>query len=297
LVVTTGTDLSSYYFTSDINISGQVKDGLTVISDAFVGISVLDDTNNIIFVRTVDTGTPPTMPAEAYISNVYLSDSNGNHKAYADATSTMPTYFTFTVINNDAVNPLFIQSVVSVTDIDNNILGSGSTGITIQPRQSTINTVGVIIPPRAVTGMGKVYVGVYSGYPSQGGVPYGPETSKEFEIRNGRNPIGSNPPQGINGYYQLTVKLPVDSRQGLYHIYASTEGGTTSAHSTFTATQLGDLNGDGQLSGSDLRSFVIFYLQYQNEGIYTPDVDFNNDQAITGSDIRILVLAYLYYQS
>ena len=293
LVLTIGTDQSSYYFTSDIKISGQVKVDGNPKTDATVNVLVTDSNGVIVLARTVNTGTPITTPLVS-VSNAQLCDDGGNPQSSVAAGQ--KAYVTADVVNND-VNPETCTVIFYMVDQDYQVLGTASSTTTLSQRgDHSFPILGIDVPSYSVTGSGTIFANVITGMANQNGYPLCKEISASFSLTNGKTPKGYNPVSVSQGTYQASFKLPKSSREGTYNVYTCTKyiGQTLTAASTFSAILLGDLNFDSKVDYNDILIFVNDYIKFQQiPPIYTQNVDFNNDHSINYQDILLFVNSYL----
>jgi hypothetical protein len=157
-----------------------------------------------------------------------------------------------------------------------------------------------LIPSWAHYGVTTAYVGVYSDWPSEGGVPYGIERTFQFTITGGTPFVGTpSIMQSESGYYNFSYRIPKNTALGTYTAYTSATylGASDTGETSFQIAQLGDLTSDGTVNFRDLTSFVSLYVSYYTNHVYNQAIDFTNDGRINFNDMTKFVQYYIFYWS
>jgi hypothetical protein len=252
-----------------------------------------DVSNNIMFIRTVNSGSSP-QTSTADIQSVYSSDANGN--PVSGKTAGTLVYFHVTVNNNQAT-PIDTLISVSVFDSNNCPIGYSSAQTSI-PQGSSPFTLSMPIPTWASSGEATVYATLCSSLPSAGGIPYCIEESGVFTITGKQGPVPPAITSGNTGVYTLSFRIPPKASTTIpYTIYVSSSYNGLSAfgNTPFSVNQPSDFNGDVVVNYLDIAVFVDAYINYYSNQPYDSRADFNHDGKVNYQDIGSLVTAYMVY--
>lgn len=287
-VIELATDKPSYYLDQTIYIYGNLTLNNNTVNDALVGIEVVNPDGTSIVIRTVATGDISGKNWLIEILSVTPCDQYGNPK-YTFNVGTL-CFFNVTVKNNDIeIRNIFIS--VNIYDSTNTPIG-----LTGFQAQIYANSTGQVIlslplPKTAVNGKAKAYANIYSLRPKQGGKPYGPEGSAEFNI-TGSKAVGTSPPppQTPNGNFYISFRIPAYGVAGTYQAFATSmyNGYTAVAEKAFLVKVPGDTNGDFKVDVIDLATMGVAWWSTPSSPNWNPACDFNQDNRVDVSDLSIL---------
>lgn len=282
------TDKPSYYLDQTIYIYGNLTLNNNTVNDALVGIEVVNPADTSIIIRTAATGDISGKNWLIEILNVTPCDQYGTPQ-YTFTVGKL-CFFNITVKNNDIeIRNIFIS--VNIYDSTNTPIG-----ITGFQTQIYSNSTGQVIlslplPKTAVNGKARAYANIYSLRPKQGGKPYGPEKSAEFNI-TGSTVVGSPQPQPQipNGNFYISFHLSPYENAGTYQAFATSMYNeyTAIAYKDFLVKVPGDANGDFRVDVIDLSTLGIAWWSNPNSPNWNPACDFNQDNRVDVSDLAIL---------
>ncbi len=286
---------STYNRLEHASIAGILAQDGSPISNGLVGIQITYPNNNILTMRTVNTGGNPQNQI-AIIQSVYLSDQNGNQISSTPKGSL--SSFRVLVTNNDQQARSMLITL-TIYDNYNSPIGFVSSAAPIQGGETRQVILSVPISSAASPGIARVFADVYSDEINEGGVPYCQERSSTFTINVQQGSAVPDTPNGNQGSYTLPFTIPINAPLGTYKIDVSSVNNGLSAFSsrTFTVRQAGDFNGDGKIDANDITTFVISYINYWNGRFYNQMADFDHNDAINVNDISQFVLTYIQYWS
>jgi hypothetical protein len=290
--VSTITPIGRFY---DSTISGALTLDGTPVTDGLAAIQVMSPSDDILLLRTVNTGANPTSFV-AEIETVYPSDSEGNPKS--DFTPGELAYFTVTAVNND-VSSRTVMIAISIFDNNNCPIGYAAT-TSVMGHESKTATLSIPTPTWAGSGRATVFAAAYTELPSLGGTPYCSEESDVFTINNQQGESPPTTPTGNQGQYTLSFKVqPKADTIGTYRVYVSSlhSGFQAFSSTTFTVYQPGDFNGDLIVNYVDISSFVDAYIDYWSGDPFDSKADFDNNEKVDYRDISAFVDAYITYWS
>ena len=306
LELTVTTDKPKYYIDLDqIQIQGNlIFDGYPV-PDGLVALEVRNPANQPLVFRTSKTGTAPISGNTINITELFLSDAEGNPRNYAIKGHFIYVSFTVKNIGNETLSPSIFLNLYQ----DLYPLSRATVGITeLSPEESfVVSPISISVPDWISVGNATVYVSVLSTYPHSGGYPYCPEKFLTFPIINPLDPppsgtptSGTSPPPTTNGTYNSVFKAPVDAKvegftQGNYTICVSAHHGPEQATSTKTikVKLAGDANGDGWVDWKDLLlELVPAYGTTIGDPGWNPSCDFNGDGWIDWRDLLMYLIPF-----
>jgi len=228
LKITASTSKNSYYIRETVNIQGNLSQNGSPISDGLVAISIRDPSGIPIAFRTAPTGEIPSNWPINFLG-LYPCDSEGNVKKSFVVKQTL--WINFTVKNYD---DLAHYILVTLTLFDANAIPLGVWYPwfgTLDPRASKgpILFMATTIPAWAQPGNATICANILSGFPKDGGTPYCPEKTVNFEIKRNPEITYSTPPLStpptVDGTYASVFKLSPESKPGDYTLYVSASGG------------------------------------------------------------------------
>jgi hypothetical protein len=267
-------------------------------------MQIQDSTGATVVIRTLQTGTSPPYGIGAVITQAYLCDANGNPIstiAMPSATNPVIPELSFSV-TNDQVTTQSLLVTVNVFDSDGVPISANSQLMSdVVSGGSVSSIVDFSIPSWANYGTAYAYVGVYSNWPAQGGVPLGVEYIFPFSITGGAAVQGgtlatTSSETGNPNNFNMQYRLAPDGVFGTYNIYTTTNylGITGSQTASFAVAQLADVNGDGVVNFHDVTYFVANYINYYNNGVYTPSIDFIHDGSVINfKDVEFFIAYYI----
>jgi hypothetical protein len=260
-----------------------------------VGIQIQNPRGQLLTIRTVNTGTNPTITPYVVVNAVFPCNASGEPQNSLKAGTL--GYFKITVSNYD-IEPRPVLMTINTYYQDNVPFGSASIETTLQGQKVQSTIISIPIPADATIGNATVYGNAYSGWPKLGGTPYCPEKSSQFQIISGASyqataVLSNRKAEKImesNGNYSMTIQLSPKLASGNYTVYvSSTYFSEESFNSTtFKIKLLGDLDNNGILNYWDAFLFRQAYL----DG-YNPDADLNFDGKIDYWDAFLFRQQYL----
>jgi len=280
LELTVTTDKPAYRVNEAVQIYGNLTlDGL-IATDGLVGIQIESPDNQLVTIRTVNTGTNPTQASYVLVNALLPCDDKGDPKdGFQRGTL---AYFKVTASNYD-IEPHHVLITIN-TYYPNNIpfgLASIETTLVGQTVSSTI--ISIPIPTDAPIGNANVYADAYSGWPKLGGTPYCVGKSATFQITSGSalqapttQTSRTETTLSLDGNYNLTLQLTPKVNWGIYTVYVSSIylGEETFNSTTFRVRRLGDLDDNGDVDWWDL---LLFRQIYVGEYNINADLDFDSD--------------------
>jgi len=291
LTITVATSSQDYSAREDIEIFGNLTlNGLPV--QALVALQVNDPLGPIIL-RTLQTGEDYEV-GSFEILTFYSCYKNGTPKTTFEAGTLAWLKMS---VKNTGNTTEYVLVMANAYDSNNSNLGL-SAGAFVPVIEGTVLTKisSLYIPTAASPGNATAYVNALTNWPTQGGVPYYPEMSTQFEIISPQGSGGQSlPAQGSqiseNGTYNLTFKLLRGAKLGNYTVFVSSayQGIEVTESTTFNVHALpGDANGDGFVDVSDFAILgKAWFTGYGDPG-YDARADFNGDGFIDVSDFAIL---------
>lgn len=284
--ITVTTDKQSYESGEAVTVYGNLtKDG-TPVTDGLVGIEVRDQTDKLVTIRTVTTGTKPS-PAYIYVEvlSVIPCNQTGEPRQSFEKGS-INIYFKVTGVNHDIEWRTALITVRAHTP--NNIPYGGWTVeyFPLAPRPSphdppqpfSLGPISMPIDTSVPTGNWTVYANAYTGWPREEiepgipGTPYCAEVSANFQITNGEPPPPPPPPTNqTNGNYNLTFQLSRTANEGNRTIYTTSRyhGVETFNSTTFEVTlwyMKADFDADHDIDEDDLWFFCAAFIEYYKHG-------------------------------
>jgi len=218
------TDKPLYDVNETVLVYANLTLGYSPVQDGLVALEVDDPRNQIIVVRTLSTGIPPTNQT-IEIVDVIPCGGPPDYVPRSWFYNGTKAYFNVTVKNNDSESR---NAVVAINIYDANFtpLGTLMLGVIVAANDTLYFIKWFIIPDTASLGDAQVYVSALTGLPRNGGTAYCPEEPATFEIReSGGAGATASLPQNLGssseGPYNLTFKLPPDAGVGIYRVYAS----------------------------------------------------------------------------
>lgn len=280
-------------------------------ADALVGVQIQDPNDQNIVIRTLSTGTSIPYGLATNINEAYLCNSQESQISSISIPSStntiVPTVY-FSVQNN--LNSM--QSVIvtlNVYDSNGVPFAAAYQTTTIGPDATSEGVMDFNIPSWVHYGTAYAYMDVFSGWPSQGGIPLAEENAFQFTISGG-TPFQGTPPitNSLNANSQnfnMTFRLPKNSVAGtllspaLYTVYSSVgyQGVNTTQTTPFGVALLADVNGDGAVNFNDISAFVTMYIDYFANHVYSPQIDYLKTGTIDFNDISLFVTYYIEYWS
>jgi hypothetical protein len=280
LELTVTTDKPAYRVNEAVQIYGNLTFDGSIVTDGLVGIQIESPGNQLVTIRTVNTGTNPTQASYVLVNALFPCDATGDPKDNFQRGTL--AYFRATVSNYDIESRHVLITIN--TYYPNNIpfgLASIETTLTGQSVSSTI--ISIPISTDASIGNAIAYADAYSGWPKLGGTPYCVGKSATFQITSGsalQAPTTQNSKTettlSLDGNYNLTLQLTPKVDWGIYTIYVSSIyfGEETYDSATFRVRRLGDLDDDGDVDWWDLLLFRQIYIDGYN---IDADLDFDSD--------------------
>jgi hypothetical protein len=258
-------------------------------------------------IRTLRTGTASISGLPVNITDLFLSDKEGNPRS--SAYKGILSYFTIILenIGNEA-----IAALVTV----NFFQGPYPFRLTtfaidpFNPGYSMRVTLSFEIPSWVGFGTATMYANVLNGtWPRWGGYPCALEKNSTFEIINPLNPASASgattSSSSTNGSYSLALKIPVNAgddgfKQGNYTVYVSARVPVfywyeyVTDTTTFMVKLAGDANGDGKVDWRDLLlELAPAYGSEPGDPNWNPNCDWNYDNKVDWKDL-FLYLAPFY---
>jgi len=234
--------MKTYTVRQPITITGTILRDGTPADNVLIAIEIRNERNTPQYFRTIKIGNPPEMPS-VEITGYYFKDTEGNPITKATPTSTIKFGVT---IKNILLNP--ISPTIAITVIDETltpIYASWTQTSILAGAQSTPAWL-IQIPEWTKPGKIFIFVNIYTKLPSQGGIPYIPETTISFNIvRNSElqptyTPTITTYTASI-GNFELHLRASPDDEAwpGQYTIYSTARGSQTEMTSTQTTYQYG----------------------------------------------------------
>jgi hypothetical protein len=290
-------DKEDYCGFSAVTISGNLLKNNAPVNGGLVALQIQDSTGNTLVVRTLKTGTSDPVSLAARISSAFLSDQS-EHQLSSIQVGLLG-YFTINIVNNLNI-PQSMLITVNLFDSAGIPIGQISEPGSLMASQAVGAILSLQIPSWAHSGIAYGYANIYTDWPSNGGVPLGPEQSFQFTIAGGQNSISdvynSNYSQGP---YSLTFRLPVNGLSGNYSVVASSSySGITVLNSTSFRAQFADFYKDGVLNSQDFFFFANSFIEYSaGHNDYSSLCDLNQDEKINSADFFLFVDCYMTYWS
>jgi len=226
LSITVATDKLTYTPAENVQIYGNLTLGEMLVADALVGVQVQTSGDELLTIRTVNTGSNPSTMPHVKIQSVVPCDLSGDPKEIFEAGTL--AYFKITVTNYD-IDERTTRLTVSTYYSDDVPFGRSSIGFTLSGQTTTMVILSIPIPTEAVPGTATVYANAYTDWPKLRGTPYCSEVNATFQITEttletaalqvwslDNNPITEN-----GGNYALNFKLPPEADLGTYTVYVS----------------------------------------------------------------------------
>ena len=240
LTLTLNTDMKTYTIRQPITITGTILRDGNPADDVLIAIEIRNERNAPQYFRTIKIGNPPEMPS-VEITGYYFKDTEGNPITKATPTSTIKFGVT---IKNILLNP--INPTIAITVIDETLTPIYASWTQTSIPAGTQSTPAWLIQIPEWTKPGKIliFINVYTKLPSQGGIPYIPETTIPFNIvRNSElqptyTPTITTYTASI-GNFELHLRASPDDEAwpGQYTIYSTARGSQTEITSTQTTYQ------------------------------------------------------------
>jgi len=296
LNITVTTDKQSYSRFESVQIYGDLTLDGSPVTDGLVAILVENPSSNYVVMRTVNTGTNPQSPLIIEVRSVYSCDLNGNPRP--DVSKGSLAYFNVTVSNYDIVTHT-VLATVNLYDKNNAALSLVSSDLPIQARSTSNFIISASIPTWAASGTATVYAGAYTDRPEAEGTPLCPEESASFNILGGSGGSQPSTPNGSQGTYNLTFRLPPKCQVGTYAIHVNSiyNENTALGNTTFSVKQPGDFDGDGDIDSRDIFTFLDAYIACWSGNPWNPAADFDFDGDVDSSDVFAFVDVYIQYWS
>jgi len=223
LEITVATNKAEYYRKEPVVISGNLRYGLTPVSDVLVALQMKDSRNSTFAYRALPTGGTPTLEGVIEIHELTPIDFTTQlPKLYFKAGSL--TTFRLTLRNNGPAT----GALVTLTIFDGNMISVGgySDKTTLQNGVTNYTAIQIPIENWAYTGPAKIVATVFSDYPSIGGVPLCLETAVSFGIVRGDITTSYVPPPTPEpptqpGTFNTTIRLRPEPFPGNYTVFVS----------------------------------------------------------------------------
>jgi len=314
------TDKQKYYAKDIVQVYGNLTLDGVLVTDGFVGIQIQNPSNDLLIIRTLLTGNPPSETPYVNVQYVVPCDSAGNPKFSFHRKEL--GYFKMRVANLD-IQPRDVLMTINTYYNDSAPFGYAAIQTTIPGQSFPTFIISIPIPVDAVIGTAAVYANAYTDWPQLGGTPYCLEKNSTFEIIDSTFGAGqtaqSLPPtiQQTNetGNYNTTFSLPRKSPYGNYTVYVTSRylGEPVFNSTTFKVYILGDLGGpvnyvptffafDGKVNGYDLALFIACYnKEAPPEAMYLGDLGgpvnyvptfFAYDGKVDGYDLALFIECY-----
>jgi hypothetical protein len=280
---------------------------VTYPNDGLVGVQIQDSSGATMVIRALSTGSVVPYNIPASINQAYLS--NGQEQQItsigipSESNSVLPIFYVQVTNNLGTTQPMLVTF---------NVFDSNGVPITeasqllssVAAYSSSEALVDFDIPAWTHCGTAYAYVDVFSGWPSQGGVPLSEEKAFQFTITGSPSFQGTPPTTySLNGppykNFNMTFRLPKDPATGTYTAYSTTNylGTKGSTTTYFSVALLDDLNGDGRVNFNDVSTLVSMYIAYYTSHTFTSAIDYDHNGRINFNDINIFVEYYIQYWS
>jgi parallel beta-helix repeat protein len=226
LSITVATDKLTYTPAENVQIYGNLTLGEMLVADALVGVQVQTSGDELLTIRTVNTGSNPSTMPHVKIQSVVPCDLSGDPKEIFEAGTL--AHFKITVTNYD-IDERTTRLTVSTYYSDNVPFGCSSIGFTLSGQTTTMVILSIPIPTEAVPGTATVYANAYTDWPKLRGTPYCSEVNATFQITETTLEtatlqvwsLDNNPTTENGGNYALNFKLPPEADLGTYTVYVS----------------------------------------------------------------------------
>ncbi len=312
IIVTT--DKQTYESGEAVTAYGNLtKDGIPV-TDGLVGIEVRDQKDNLVTIRTVTTGTEPSItPYVEVLSVIPCNETGGLQESFKKGNINI--YFKVTGVNHDIEWRTALITVRAHTPDNIPYSGWSVADFPLAPRPSphdppqpfAVGPISMPIDMSVPTGNWTVYANAYTDWPREQiepgihGTPYCMEVSASFLITNGEPPPPPAPPTNqTNGNYNLTFQLSRTANEGTYAIYTTSRyyGVETFNSTTFEVIpwyMKADFDADGDIDEDDLWHFCGAFIEYWKTGVKDPLCDFDADGDIDEDDLWTFCEAFIEY--
>lgn len=312
--LTVTTDKQVYAGGEAVTVYGNLtKDGVPV-TDGQVGIEVRDSADNLVTIRTATTGTkPPFAPYVEVLSVIPCNEQGEPQESFKKGNINI--YFTVNGVNHDIE---WHTALITVRAHTPNSIPYGGWSVaefplaprpTIHdpPQPFSLGPISMPIDKTVPTGNWTVYANAYTGWPREEiepgihGTPYCEEVSANFLITNGGSTPPLSPPTNqTTGNYNLTFKLSITAREGIYTIYATSRyyGAATFNSTTFEVVpwyMRADFDDDGDIDQYDYWHFCTAFIDYYTMGVKDQLCDFDDDCDIDQYDFWTFCAAFVDY--
>lgn len=289
LNITIMTDKPSHWLADTIHIYGNLTYGDSQLQNGTVALEVDNPNGDIMIVRSLPTGVPPTSPTIEILAVVPCSDQWGTVPKYNFNRGSI-AYFN-TTIRNNGNETLPIRLVINVFDSNLRPIGVSTFGGSVYHGISSW-VANFFISEEAATGDSVVYASALTKWPRFNGTAYCPEKSETFQIEEsgGTKPINFEFP---NVNYNLTFSLLLEGGAGTYFVYANSYFKEQVATSNMLLqTDLPDINDDGVVDIFDLVAVAAAYGSKPGDPTWDSRADINGDGTVDLFDLVIIAMHY-----
>jgi len=222
-----------------VKVNGTFQNNSLPISDALVGIEVIDPHSTPFLFRTLTTGTIPEFTPIVKVKNISLLTGEGGSPTdiFHIPIPFPEKLFAYFLVTLESLENVNVTS--TLTAFDENMVCLGSKFIHHTPLPSGNNSFQYEIPINAWTSTGTAIIcaNLYTELPYFGGYPLSPENSTTFQIVRGTGtPTGGEETTvkttGTDGTYGFNFTLSCEPLIGTYGIYSSSNGPPTARAST-----------------------------------------------------------------
>jgi len=295
LTVTVETDKLIYNVGETVNISGNLTFNETARTNGLVGVEI-DDADNAIVFRTLDTGTTPSGQLTVVVIDAYIGDIYQNPVAEVRRGSQCYIWIHY---NNSAGSPLYALITLTILDSKKTCLFTSASMEYIQAGGPYFTAKMWIVPEDAELGTASIYGNAYDKYPRDHGTPYCPEQSSTFNIvsmgglsLSAEKDVAS---MQVPGSFECSIYIPrYGARLGNYTVYATSFIYVFPIYLAFDSTTFqvvlaGDLNNSGKVNIVDI---VIVAVAFSSSPPSDPRADVNKDGKVNIVDLAIVAIHY-----
>jgi len=289
LSITIMTDKPSHWLAEPIHIYGNLTYGYSQLQSGIVALEVDRPDGDIIVIRSLTTGVPPTNNIVEILSVVPCSDQWGTVPKYNFKRGDV-AYFS-TTIKNNGDQALPIRLVINVFDSNFEPIGISVFGGSAFPGIASWVT-NFFIPNEVAVGDAVVYASALTNWPKLNGTAYCPEKSETFQIEESG---GIGPPEFElpNVNYNLTFSLLLEEGGGTYVVYVNSYFQKQIATSSMPLTiVLPDVNGDGLVDIFDLVAVASAFGSKPGDPNWNSKADVNGDGLVDIFDLVAVSMNY-----
>jgi hypothetical protein len=276
LDITVTTDKSVYNVGEQVHVNGTLTFNLLPVNGGLVALQINDRAVSYVL-RTLYTGTPPTGPWDAEISDAYIGDYEGNHITEIHPGSVVYVWIFY---QNNYWDDLYMTIAFTIYDASQTpVFALMPISATTPPGTGYSVRATWQVPTDIGSGGATLYASAFSAPPMNQGKPYCMEKSSTFNIE-----------QAV-GNFSTTLKIhPKNSRLGNYTVYASSFyiGFNAFEIADYIVKLFGDVNADKFVNAKDATKLGVAFGSHPGDSNWDPAADLNLDATINAKDAIVV---------